>query len=339
MLSASASWGQNMLPKSLIGTPDEYQDYFVFNKFGNLNVAYWLVEINEVIVNEDSTRQNQLREIVRVTDRNFLKLDEKYVNIPLFVEVKGFTNTGTLVAQDEWEWQPIPYDVPYWKALCSATCVGPTYSYTINVQAEYDADHNRTTNNQHHLAIGYDPTQGTIGNFGGNPSGIWRNFDDGNKADFCQLGNEPGGLNDPLNTFDNINAPMHHGLQWCPEANYGQWDGVNFMFISGSNNNGFTFHEHDGTLIPAGQNVWRVRKGLGKWGEFADNLTSGTHLLYSDGLLPAPETSCGKKFMEGKEGNPMPSLWSVRIMFTTSCSRTRVLLAIVPQPKKEQKTS
>lgn len=282
-----------MLPKSLIGTPDEYQDYFVFNKFGNLNVAYWLVEINEVIVNEDSTRQNQLKEIVRVTDRNFLKLDEKYVNIPLFVEVKGFTNTGTLVAQDEWEWQPIPHGLPWWGGVCRVRCNAPTYSYVFSVLGEY---HYNTTNltgqNGHHVAGGDHTLH--AGNFGNSPLVSFRNFSNEQKSGFCANGSTPL-WNNPDNKYDNIFSPRHHGMNWCPDALLGgQWSGVNVGFVPGSLNNGLTYKDYLGHNIPANENVWQVAKAWGKWGEFKNELEQGTFLTTSNGLADLPATPCGQ---------------------------------------------
>lgn len=264
MLGASVSWGQNMLPKAVIGTPDEYQDYFVFNKFGNMNVAYWLVEINEVVTNEDETTQNRLLESVRVTDRNFFKLDEKYKHTQLFVEVKGLSNSGTVVAHDDWEWEPIPHGLPWWGGVCRVRCNAPTYSYVFSVLGEY---HFNTTNltgqNGHHIAGGDHTLH--AGNFGNTPLVSFRNFSNGQKSDFCANGDQIGGLPNSANTFDNIFSPKHHGMNWCPDAFYGgQWSGVNFGFVPGSMNNGLTYKDYLGHNIPANENVWQVAKAWGK---------------------------------------------------------------------------
>lgn len=310
MLGTSMSWGQSSLPNALIGTPDVYQDYFVFNKFGNMNVAYWFVDIHEVIQINDSTTDTRFDKRVRITDRNFYKLDSSYQNRPLHVEIKGFNSANTLIAYDEWDWLPIPVGLPYWKGLCKATCVAPTYAYNISILAQYEYNtNNRTSLNLHHVAGG-DHTLSS-GNFGSNPVVFWRNFTNVNKATFCGNGSTPA-YNNPSNIYTNIYAPKHHGFNWCPDAiPFGQWDGVNFSFIPGNLNNGFTYHEYDGTVIGASGDVWRVAKGWGKWGEFSDNLYTGTLALFDNGILDSPEYECAQMPQNGSIwGSALLSVWN-----------------------------
>ena len=292
MLGANVGFAQGNLPNAVIGTPDVYQDYFVFNKFGNMSVVRWQVDINEITFADDSTVQYRLLERIRISDRTFYKLDGRYKNLSIHVEISGFNSAEVLVAFDEWDWLPAAPDLPYWKGLCKATCVAPTYAYHISVMAEYEYGTNdRTDLNVHHLAGG-DQTISS-GNYGSNPVVFWRNFNSSNKNAFCTNGSTPL-YNNPSNIYSNINAPKHHGFNWCPDVvPYGQWDGVNFSFVPSNLNNGFSFHEYDGTIIGAGQPVWRVAKAWGKWGEFSDNLYSGTFSLFDNGLLPSPEYRCG----------------------------------------------
>jgi hypothetical protein len=306
MLSASVSFGQTTLSKALIGTPDEYQDYFVFNKFGNMTVVSWLVEINVVVNINDSTTENRLRERIRLTDRSFYKLAAQYKSVPIHVEIRGFNSANNLVAYDEWDWLPAAPG-PQWRALCSATCVAPTYALTITVDAQFEENSNvRTSNNNYHVRMGFDAAQvGNIGNFGGNPVGIWRNFRPSEKTYFCSNGDPYGGTPNPNNFHANVNAPRHHGHNWCPDAApfFGSWNGVDFMFVPSSAHNGNQYKNYLGQPIPTDENVYRIRKGWGQWGEFQGNLQSGSHSLTPGGFGgSSPETQCGQFPTSGMGG-------------------------------------
>lgn len=244
---------------AIVGTPDKYQGYFIFDSKKFPEVTNWVTTISELKWNQekeviDTIPQELIRNNNSKTKQpsNFTKIDTRYLapEIGVLCTVTGYDVNGNIVTTDKWD--RIPFTNERWSELCGATCLGKSYVYriTINQLEELNSQGVWEPGSGHKISLTGD-TQFSMPEYGFDLTHT-RYMSPTQETQFC--GSYPS-TNSPLN----VNSPAHHALwQGCPD-NYLEPTWRRFTNVGNES------HLNDINMTRLTGTVYGVQKARGIW--------------------------------------------------------------------------
>ncbi|TCO09775.1 T9SS type A sorting domain-containing protein [Natronoflexus pectinivorans] len=251
----------------IYGTPDAYQNYFVFNSGDHPEILNWRVDIYKIIREGDSENYELVESQFSRDGENYLRINPQRFEDPstqkLF-KVYGQNSSGETIAEDQWI-EKAMYPATEWVPVCYSICNGRTYAYKIEILEEYNMNTGQPLNN------GYSAVRinGSYGTYTYDEddniySPLYRYM---NFTEWESLkANSQSTQHDP-NAYLNWNTFAHYDVSWSVfNQNNQQLDGVKLMKIPNSTTGNYRDMNNQWIV----DDVYAIQKALGHYKDYQE---------------------------------------------------------------------
>ncbi|ASB49771.1 T9SS type A sorting domain-containing protein [Alkalitalea saponilacus] len=251
----------------IYGTPDAYQNYFVFNSGDHPEISNWKVDVYKIIREGDSENYEYASSHFSRNGENYLRMDPRTFEDPstqkLF-KVYGLNSSGETLAEDQWIEKAI-YPATEWLPVCASICNGQTYAYKIEILEEYNM------NTGEPLGNGFSAVRinGSYGTYAYDEeddvySPLYRYM---NFTEWESLKSNSQNTQHDANAYLNWNTFAHYDVSWSVfNQNSQQMDGIKLMKIPNST----TGNYKDMNNLWIVDDVYAIQKSLGHYRDYQE---------------------------------------------------------------------